>query len=1140
MTLLIRKWLKADSSHISILKRLNISRNISSYLNCFLIILTVLGQSCAKKAKSVSDLYKFPDTKDVQVRVTIDYKQDVGVGPSISFANQEFLLKAYVFDVTEKQVALGVNGSEPITETPVTLLSASTAFDAILRIPADVQPGSDGYSFRFELIEVGTTLLQDVTTDKNLESLKRGVQAGTSPETNIVPLSLATKIAYKWTRSAGISNGNENHKQVYESLLNLIKEKIKLVESELEPSAEPDLKVFAQAISAGLKLKVLNDLDFQKTIFESFANGIEGDEKARIAKFNEVLKDAATQAKSALGTVDSPAYKIFKSGKVSVDSIPDPETISSTIFAPAAIDFTDEDLSALISGVITITPPKVVTGIEKYKIYLGGPNLSTAKTQAIGEVVATQNPLTFTISSGITVPSGVSRFWVFPVVGSEELSVAKSAVIFNKGSLTIAYPNSLVRLRAGSMTSQTPEITDTGENRSVEVTPALPTGITIDSTTGVISGIGKGYLPEEEYLVKVTSTAGTGETNVSLDIYNEPAPSVDRGSIQDVVYLNERAYILGNYTFVGNYTGPLVAMNPETGKQPSTSYLPGLIGEVYAIANDPAVSGGYYVAGSLTSGRGAPAINSSFIDASSGASRIFRINADGTINQNFNAAVGSGKVFALAVIGERLYVGGDFSDVNDQSSTYRRLVSLNASTGAIDTNFVPGVNSSGDVYALESVADRLYVGGSFRLTADTTNYRNLAALNPSTGAIDLSYPYKADSDVYVFKKVNGKLFVGGYFQAIGSTADSRAKLASIDIAGKSITSFDGEFNAGAYVYALDADDTNIYVGGNFASSTVKGVTRNHFAAFNLNSSAIVSNYDANFNDEITGVIAGSSKIIAVGRFTETDSQATYYLAAISKTDGSAAAVNNLGNVGRTAVKLGNTAYIGGEFIIADAIFQPAISAFNPSTLKLITSFNANFAIDTSSVRTAILHEGKLVVGGQFQTVGGQTRSGIAKLNANTGALDTSFTADIATNRAISTIAYEDSKYYLGGTFTTINSQSATRLASINASTGTLISDLNASGEVTQIHIDTENRLLYAAGGFSTIGGTGRNRFAVYDLNASALTSFNISVSGGVVKKAKYEDGHVYLVGQFTDIDSVARNSVAKVNLTNGSVSSLDL
>jgi ribosomal protein L24E len=105
----------------------------------------------------------------------------------------------------------------------------------------------------------------------------------------------------------------------------------------------------------------------------------------------------------------------------------------------------------------------------------------------------------------------------------------------------------------------------------------------------------------------------------------------------------------------------------------------------------------------------------------------------------FNATVSlNGPVRALlrSPDGKRLYVGGEFSKVNGANRA--RLVALDPATGQIDTSFNPP-EPNAYVSALALMNDKLYIGGGFATLNGDGSRPGLAALTAATGAIDTGF-----------------------------------------------------------------------------------------------------------------------------------------------------------------------------------------------------------------------------------------------------------------------------------------------------------------------------------------------------------------------------------------------------------------
>jgi hypothetical protein len=119
--------------------------------------------------------------------------------------------------------------------------------------------------------------------------------------------------------------------------------------------------------------------------------------------------------------------------------------------------------------------------------------------------------------------------------------------------------------------------------------------------------------------------------------------------------------------------------------------------------------------------------------------------------------------------------------------------------------------------------------------------------------------------------------------------------------------------------------------------------------------------------------------------------------------------------------------------------------------------NANSLVDAIAVQA----DGKILAGGQFGTIGGQTRNGIARLDATTGLAD-SFNPN-ANSEVFAIAVQADGKILAGGNFTVIGGQTRNRIARLDATTGLADSfDPNASGDVNAIAVQADGKILAAA------------------------------------------------------------------------------
>ena len=161
--------------------------------------------------------------------------------------------------------------------------------------------------------------------------------------------------------------------------------------------------------------------------------------------------------------------------------------------------------------------------------------------------------------------------------------------------------------------------------------------------------------------------------------------------------------------------------------------------------------------------------------------------------------------------------------------------------------------------------------------------------------------------------------------------------------------------------------------------------------------------------------------------------------------------------------------IGGSFTTLSpnggaAVTRNHIARLNPDG-TLDTAFNPNANGDVLSI--VVQADGQILAGGSFtgaNSIGGQTRNFIARLDATTGAAD-SFNPDASGFvRAISVQA--DNKVLAGGDFTSIGGETRNRIARLTATTGAadLAFDPSANGSVVSIVVQANNKIL--VGGFS--------------------------------------------------------------------------
>src|SRR5438067_2181598 len=161
-----------------------------------------------------------------------------------------------------------------------------------------------------------------------------------------------------------------------------------------------------------------------------------------------------------------------------------------------------------------------------------------------------------------------------------------------------------------------------------------------------------------------------------------------------------------------------------------------------------------------------------------------------------------------------------------------------------------------------------------------------------------------------------------------------------------------------------------------------------------------------------------------------------------------------------------------------------------------------------------------------------TRNYMARLNAD-GTPDAAFDPN-ANDFVLSIAVQADGKILAGGYFNGTNSiggQTRNRIARLDPTTGLADSfDPNASYLVYSIAVQADGKVL-AGGFFGSIGGQTRNGIARLDPTTGAADSFDPNASGAVYSIAVQADGKVLAGGTFSRLGRQRGKQVARHGTT---------
>ena len=243
----------------------------------------------------------------------------------------------------------------------------------------------------------------------------------------------------------------------------------------------------------------------------------------------------------------------------------------------------------------------------------------------------------------------------------------------------------------------------------------------------------------------------------------------------------------------------------------------------------------------------------------------------------------SSAVYALAVSGTDLYVGGSFAGVYSSDTTQVTARGIAKWDGRKWSALGGGVNSSGIVRALAVSGTDLYVGGQFVTvySSGTTEVTGTSRIAKWNGIAWSALGRGASSTVRALAVSGTDLYVGGQFGSVyNSDTNAIGNVAANYIAkwnGSAWSALGG--GASTFVYALAVSGTDLYVGGVFTSVYRSGTTpvtgTGYIAKWN---GSAWSALGSGVNNAVHALAVSGTDLYVGGQFTVAGGKVSAYLA----------------------------------------------------------------------------------------------------------------------------------------------------------------------------------------------------------------------------------------------------------------------
>ncbi|MBL7963000.1 MAG: delta-60 repeat domain-containing protein [Flavobacteriales bacterium] len=519
---------------------------------------------------------------------------------------------------------------------------------------------------------------------------------------------------------------------------------------------------------------------------------------------------------------------------------------------------------------------------------------------------------------------------------------------------------------------------------------------------------------------------------------------------------------------------------------------------------------------------------------------LVRLNADGTVDAGFVPGLDPSASFSRVVVqaDQKILASGLYSILG---ATHVSVVRFLAN-GAVDPSFSVQIGAPMGIGDIVPLADgRILLSGAFT-TVNSTPVGRLTRLN-SDGSIDPGFTLGTgfNGPVHALaRRSDGKLMVAGNFSEVSGQA--RAGLARLEVNGALDNTFDPGTGTDLPVLTLLVHASGVFIGGEFTTFnggcfrsfgqlTPTGLVDGTYGPPGGINGASVGSIAPTVRAMLTlpdgSVLVGGAEFAAYGGHAV---RGLFRILPNGSLDPAFNAPSSMGAVFCMARQPDGRVLLGGSFTSYNGVARNRIVRIMPDgTLDL--TFDPGTGASGNVQAIALQADGKVLIGGDFTSVNGTTRTRLARLLAD-GSLDGTFTAT-AGNTVHALAIQPDGHILVCGAFTNVNGSSRNRIVrllpdgSLDAS---FAIGTGASNRVRCLHVYPDGRVL-AAGDFSSYQGVPRTNVMRLLSDGSLDATFDPgpgAITGGIPAMAIQPGGRILIGGGFTSVGGVARARIARL------------
>jgi hypothetical protein len=670
---------------------------------------------------------------------------------------------------------------------------------------------------------------------------------------------------------------------------------------------------------------------------------------------------------------------------------------------------------------------------------------------------------------------------------------------------------------------------------------------------------------------------------VALALAAPPAPAaspssqpaqfpVVEGSVHAVLVDGGTAYVGGSFTSVGPMTGPMAILGAGDGALrqafPELGAAPWGIGEFAVVdAIEPDGAGGWYVGGHF--GRAAGEYRAGLV----------HLRSDGSVDPDFRADV-AGRVHALALYGDTLWVGGNFASIGGEARS--ALAAVDAVSGTVRSWLPRGAASS--VNDLAVAGDRLYVAGSFSSIGGDDGWSNLAAVDAGSGHV-LDWAPAVNGAVSAIDVAGDVVYaVGTFSRAGGAERDYAVALRASDASAMpadfgllelyptdivateeivvmsvarrlrdgdraGLAAFEPETGALLPQFADVKGGVTLERAGNvlYASDVgeAAGQTRNGLAAFDLPSGTLRPWTPPRHDGRVLDLAVAGHAVAIGGLMRSVGVVPRKNLAAIDLATGAVTGFDPVVDVSLTSpnrdgqvnalAKIGDELYIGGGFGRVGGQWHRHLAAVDATTGRLLDAVpDAGYEVHALAATGSTLY-----VGGNFRRLGAKQLRGLGAIDLATGQ-----PADFApeVDCRVTALAVNGDTLHAGGCFRTVDGLPRRHLAAFSIATGgpSPVFTAEADGwDPTTVHaiVPDEAGGVWVGGSFNTLGGLATPYLG--HLDAFGVARPDVPAADGELRALALGGGLLYLAGGFRSVDGSPRGGIAAVRVDDSTLTPFD-